>query len=151
MLTPGNKEQGFFTHFGIWMMWQDAKSRNSCSLKEFNTFWFLVGKTFICCAPCVISGEPMDSRRKGEMKWPVKPILYKNLGTSFHHMTVLKHWWNSRTHLQSTDDLFQRQDALWTSNEGGRGQPEDLVQIRFIQTIEAYKFHDAPQQKRTAG
>lgn len=51
-------------------------------------------------------------------------------------------------YLQSAYDLFQRQDALGASDEGGGGQPEHLVQVGLIQTIEAYMSHDAPQDKR---
>lgn len=54
-----------------------------------------------------------------------------------------------RTHLQPADDLLQRQGALGTSDKGGRGQPEDLVQVGLIQTVEAYKSHDAAEQKHT--
>lgn len=62
--------------------------------------------------------------------------------SSIHQMAPKGTWpENRRTHLQPTDDLLQRQDALGTSDEGGRGQPEDLVQVRLIQTVEACKSH----------
>lgn len=51
-------------------------------------------------------------------------------------------------HLQAANDLLQWQDALRASDEGGGGQPEHLVQVRLVQTVEAYVSHDAPQHGR---
>lgn len=51
-------------------------------------------------------------------------------------------------HLQAANDLLQWQDALRASDEGGGGQPEHLVQVRLVQTVEAYVSHDAPQHSR---
>ena len=61
-------------------------------------------------------------------------------------------WKLMRTHqvsdLQSPYDLFERQRALWASDEGGGGQPEHLVQVWLIQAVEAYMSHDAPQVRK---
>ena len=48
------------------------------------------------------------------------------------------------SHLQAADDLLEGQSALCAPDEGGGGQAEYLVQVRLIQTVEAYKFQHAP-------
>lgn len=51
-------------------------------------------------------------------------------------------------HLQSTDDLLQRQGGLRASDEGGGWQPEHLFQVGLIQTVETYMSHDAPKGRK---
>ena len=47
-------------------------------------------------------------------------------------------------YLQAAYDLPERQSTLIPPDESGGGQPEHLVQVRLIQTIEPYISHHAP-------
>lgn len=58
----------------------------------------------------------------------------------------------SPPHLQPTDDFPQRKSRLVSADEGGCGQVEDLVEVRFIQPVKAYRsFHGWDKQKRERG
>ena len=42
------------------------------------------------------------------------------------------------SYLQASDDLPQRKGRLLSADERGRGQVEDLVQVRLVQAVEPY-------------